>query len=325
MNTIWGVKPKPNQGIWGYLRNRLLSVAMVLGTAFLLLVSMFVSTVMAAMTQFLAGDTKWLAFTLDLLLSFAVATVLFAAIFKFLPDVKIAWRQVWLGAVLTAGLFIVGKYGLTLYFKYATPTSAFGAAGSLVAVLLWIYYSSFILFFGAEFTKVWSLHHGNRQVPEEHAVKVTEEDRAQKGIPSEKRMNQAVAGRLPGAAGADLSAPLGACSPRANRHGPLTYAVAAGALAAGYGARYLLEKRKQEIGDVAAVRLKARLNHIDGKLAQVSRINQYLTRGSVDTRIRQMERAIRSAGTKAEAQKTGRPAWLLRAADFISRMMIPSE
>jgi membrane protein len=173
MNTIWGVKPKPNQAIWGFIRNRLLAVAMVFGIAFLLLVSMFVSTVLAALAKDIAGDTRWFGFVLDIVVSFGVVSLLFAAIFKFLPDAKVKWNHVWAGAILSAALFTVGKYGLALYFKFATPTSAFGAAGSLAAVLLWVYYSSFILFFGAEFTKVWSKEHGQAIVPDEHAVKAT--------------------------------------------------------------------------------------------------------------------------------------------------------
>jgi membrane protein len=193
MNTIWGVKPVPNRGLWDFLRHRLLSLAMVLGTGFLLLVSMFVTTVSDALAEYVAGNSKAVALVLDIVVSFGVSSVLFAAIFKFLPDVKLSWRHVWLGAVITAACFIVGKYALALYFRFASPTSAFGAAGSLAAVMLWVYYSSFILFFGAEFTKVWSIHHlGHRVVPHEHAVKVTEEDRAQQGIPSGKRLNQAL-------------------------------------------------------------------------------------------------------------------------------------
>jgi membrane protein len=180
MNTIWGVKPKPNQGISGFIRNRLLSVGMVFGIAFLLLVSMFVSTVLASMTSGIAGDTKALAFVVDIIVSFGVVTVLFAAILKFLPDVKVPWKHVWLGAVITAALFTVGKYGLTLYFKFASPTSAFGASGSLVAVLLWVYYSSFILFFGAEFTKVWSIRHEHRIAPADHAEKITPDNWAER-------------------------------------------------------------------------------------------------------------------------------------------------
>jgi len=171
MNTIWCVKPKPNQGLRGFIRNRLLAVAMVFGIAFLLLVSMFVSTLLTGLAKEIAGDARWLGIVLDIVISFGVYTLLFAAIFKFLPDAKVSWKYVWLGAVLTAGLFTLGKYGLAIYFKFATPTSAFGAAGSLAAVLLWVYYSSFILFFGAEFTKVWSMQHGQAIVPDENAVK----------------------------------------------------------------------------------------------------------------------------------------------------------
>jgi membrane protein len=170
MNTIWRVKPKPGQGIRGFVRNRLLSIGMVFGIAFLLLVSMFVSTVLAAVARQVAPDAKSLAIVLDIVVSFGVITILFASIFKFLPDAKVKWEHVWLGAILTACLFTVGKYGLTLYFRFGTPTSAFGAAGSLAAVLLWVYYSSFILFFGAEFTKVWALAHGHAIVPDDHAV-----------------------------------------------------------------------------------------------------------------------------------------------------------
>ena len=207
MNTIWGVKPKPNQGVRDFLRNRLLSLAMVFGTGFLLVVSMFLTTATVRLAAYLAGDTRWLALTLDPLVSFGVVSVLFAGIFKFLPDVRLAWRHVWVGAALTAGMFTAGKYALALYFRYATPTSAFGAAGSLAAVLLWVYYSSFILFFGAEFTKVWSVRHlHDAVVPQDNAVKVTEDDRARQGIPTEQRLTDALAGEPLDAGPADTQA-----------------------------------------------------------------------------------------------------------------------
>jgi membrane protein len=193
MNTIWGVKPVPNRGLLDFLRHRLLSLAMVLGIGFLLLVSMFITTITDALAEYLAGNSKAVITALDILVSFGASSVLFAAIFKFLPDVKLSWRHVWLGAVITAACFVVGKSALALYFRLASPTSAFGAAGSVVAVMLWVYYSSFILFFGAEFTKVWSIHHmGHRVVPEQHAVKVTDEDRAQQGIPTKQHLSKAV-------------------------------------------------------------------------------------------------------------------------------------
>jgi membrane protein len=193
MNTIWGVKPKPGPVVWGFIRNRILSLSMIFGIAFLLLISMFITTALTGLAHYFAGSAKPVVFTADLLASFVVLACIFAAMFKFLPDVKIAWRHVWLGAVITAALFTLGKYCLALYFKFASPTSAFGAAGSLAAVLLWVYYSSFILFFGAEFTKVWARHHTRRVEPEEHAVKITEEDRAHQGIPTPSRMGDALA------------------------------------------------------------------------------------------------------------------------------------
>ncbi|HSU65847.1 MAG TPA: YihY/virulence factor BrkB family protein, partial [Tepidisphaeraceae bacterium] len=193
MNTIWGVKPKPGPFIWGFIRNRILSLAMIFGIAFLLLISMFITTVLTGLVRHVAGSARPLVFTADLVTSFVVLAAIFAAMFKFLPDARIAWRHVWLGALLTAALFTLGKYCLALYFKFASPTSAFGAAGSLAAVLIWVYYSSFILFFGAEFTKVWVHHHAPRVAPEEHAVKVTEEDRARQGIPTPRRMAEAMA------------------------------------------------------------------------------------------------------------------------------------
>jgi membrane protein len=195
MNTIWGVKPKPNQGMRDFVRNRLVSLAMVFGTGFLLLVSMCLTTAAVRLAAYFAGEATWLALFLDPAASLVVVTILFGGIFKFLPDVRLAWHHVLVGAGLTAVLFTAGKYALATYFGVAAPTSAFGAAGSLAAVMLWVYYSSFILFFGAEFTKVWSVRHLHEPVvPEANAVKVTEEDRARQGIPTERRLTDALAG-----------------------------------------------------------------------------------------------------------------------------------
>jgi len=143
---------------------------MVFGIGLLLLCSTLFSTVLTAAATFIAGDKGWFAFVVDAIVSFCVVVILFGAVFKLLPDVKLAWKHVWLGAVATAVGFTIGKYGLVVYFKYAAPISAFGAAGSLAAVLLWVYYSSFIFFFGAELTKVWALHHTNQIGPTEDAV-----------------------------------------------------------------------------------------------------------------------------------------------------------
>lgn len=191
LNTVWEVRPRPERGIKGIIRDRFLSMTMVLGSAFLLLVSMFVSSVITGVSSALISHTigtdgvtaKAIAFVIDLCLSTAVVTVLFAAIFRVLPDVRIAWKDVWLGAFVTALLFQVGKYALSLYLTKASPASAYGAAGSIVAVLVWVYYSAQILYFGAEFTQVYANQYGTRIVPSPNAEPLTEEMRQQAGVP----------------------------------------------------------------------------------------------------------------------------------------------
>jgi len=189
LNTIWEVKPKPGRGILGMLRGRFLSMAMVLGTGFLLLISMVLSAALTALTGFMGnafGIGPVLAEILNNVVSFAVITLLFAMIFKFLPDVNVAWSNVWSGAIFTAALFTVGKYLLGLYLGRAATASAYGAAGSLMVILLWVYYSSVILFFGAEFTQVYAKERGARIVPAKHAMGVTEETRGEEGISHEE-------------------------------------------------------------------------------------------------------------------------------------------
>jgi membrane protein len=159
LNTIWNVKP-PNrsaqQGIRTFIFTRVLSFGMVLAVGFLLLVSLFISTAINAAGQSLFGDAQTAAASewLDFVLGFFAVALLFALIFKFLPHKTIHWRDVWLGAGLTALLFSLGRLAISLYLSHSFMVSIYGAAGSLVVLLLWVYYSAQILFFGAEFTKV---------------------------------------------------------------------------------------------------------------------------------------------------------------------------
>ena len=175
MNTIWGVKAKPSRGIWGFLRNRFLSFAMVAGICFLLLVSLVVEALLKGFSHYvqsvLPGGIE-IAFTVYLVFDFAVVVLLFAIIFKFLPDVKIQWQDVWIGAVITAILFGIGKWLLGFYLGSGAAGSAYGAAGSLITLLLWVYYSSQILLFGAEFTQVYAARAGRAFKPSEYAVRV---------------------------------------------------------------------------------------------------------------------------------------------------------
>ena len=155
LNTIWGVTPK-DQGVWGILHQRFISFALILAIGFLLLVSLVVSAFLTGLSQFVGnffGATAFVAHALDLVVSLMFATALFAMIYKILPDVKIEWRDVWVGAGLTSILFSIGKILIGLYLGSSGITSPYGAAGSLITILLWVYYSSLIFFLGAEFTK----------------------------------------------------------------------------------------------------------------------------------------------------------------------------
>ena len=175
LNTIWGVKAKPGTGIWGFLRARFLSFAMVGGICFLLLVSLAIEALLKGFSHYVQSVLPGgivIAVTVYLVFDFAVVVLLFAMIFKFLPDVKIQWRDVWIGAVMTAILFGLGKWLLGFYLGSGAAGSAYGAAGSLITLLLWVYYSSQILLFGAEFTQVYAQRAGRAFKPSEYAVLV---------------------------------------------------------------------------------------------------------------------------------------------------------
>jgi membrane protein len=175
LNTIWGVKAKPGLGIWGFLRSRFLSFAMVGGIFFLLLVSLAIEALLKGFSHYVQSVLPGgivVALTIYIVFDFAVVVVLFAMIFKFLPDVEIRWRDVWIGAVMTAMLFGIGKWLLGFYLGSGAAGSAYGAASSLIALLLWVYYSSQILLFGAEFTQVYAARAGRAFEPTEYAVRI---------------------------------------------------------------------------------------------------------------------------------------------------------
>ena len=175
LNTIWGVKAKPARGIWGFLRSRFLSFAMVAGICFLLLVSLAIEALLKGFSRYaqsvLPGGLV-VALTVYPIFDFAVVVLLFAMIFKVLPDIKIQWRDVWIGAVLTAILFGIGKWLLGFYLGSGAAGSVYGAASSLITLLLWVCYSSQILLFGGEFTQVYAARAGRAFKPTEYAVRV---------------------------------------------------------------------------------------------------------------------------------------------------------
>lgn len=184
-NTIWGVVPKPGRGLVQILKDRFLSFAMVTGIGFLLLVSLAVSAWLAALGKFfseLLPAPELALKAIDVGISFAVITLLFALMFKLLPDVHVAWRDVWLGAAVTSLLFTAGKSLIGLYLGKSSVASVYGAAGSLVVILVWVYYSAQIVILGAEFTKVWTRRRGSGFVPDDKALPLTHEAKAEQGM-----------------------------------------------------------------------------------------------------------------------------------------------
>jgi membrane protein len=177
LNRIWEVKPKPGRGIRGVLRDRFFSFAMVMGVAFLLLVTLVVSAGLAGLTGFFKGFIPFPALweVLNTLIGIGVTGVLFALIFKLVPDVKVAWKDVWVGGLVTAVAFAVGRIALAWYVGRSATVSPFGAAGSLVALIVWVYYSAQILFMGAEFAQVYASRYGSRIVPSPNAVPIDAE------------------------------------------------------------------------------------------------------------------------------------------------------
>lgn len=172
LNHVWHVRAAPANALWGFLRHRLLSFALILSIGFLLAVSLVLSAVLAAVQNYLSGlaiadVTVWQI--LNAVVSFTLFTVLIAMIFKYLPDAIIHWRDVWLGAFITAVLFVGGKFLIGLYLGQAGIGSLFGAAGSVVVFMVWIYYAALIFFFGAEVTEAVARHRGRAVRPSEHA------------------------------------------------------------------------------------------------------------------------------------------------------------
>jgi membrane protein len=204
LNRAWEVKPDPHRGgVKSFFGKRLLSLGMVGTIAFLLLVSLVISAALSAFgdrLEALGGISGTVMQIAQVVLSLAVVTMLFAAIFKILPDARVAWRDVWVGAVFTTVLFVAGKFLIGFYLSRAEPGDSFGAAGALAVILIWVYYSAMIVFLGAEFTQVWSTEKGRGIEPEEGAVRVeTKTVPTAKPHPPRRRTRKSPAGDSGGA------------------------------------------------------------------------------------------------------------------------------
>ncbi|MFB2875663.1 YihY/virulence factor BrkB family protein [Floridanema aerugineum] len=194
LNTIWEVQPKPGRPVKGFVRRNVLSFTMVLGIGFLLLVSLIISATLSAISSYFSHlvpgfDVLWQV--VNFLISFGITSFLFAMIFKFLPNVQITWGDVWIGAIITSLLFSIGRFLLGWYLGKGSFGSTYGAAGSLIIILAWVYYAAQILFFGAEFTQVYARSFGSQIMPDEDAVSLTRDDRIQQGIPYKEDVDAA--------------------------------------------------------------------------------------------------------------------------------------
>lgn len=179
LNIVWGVKAKPEKQFMKFLHDRLFSLGLILTVGFLLLVSLVLSAFLGALSEWIGArfsETVTVLFkALDMGLSLAVITVLFAAIFKVLPDAEVRWRDVWVGAVATSALFVIAKFLIGFYFGRSDPGLAYGAAGSIVLILLWVSYTSMVLLFGAEFTRVYAEYRGRGIAPSPIAEPVNDD------------------------------------------------------------------------------------------------------------------------------------------------------
>jgi membrane protein len=180
LNRIWEVRINPDKsGLKMLIRARAISFGVILTIGFLLLISLVITAALTALSGWVEERMPdfflYIFYVVDFLISISIITLLFAMLFRFLPDVHIEWKSVWTGAVITALLFVIGKYALALYFGKAEPGSTYGAAGSIILILLWVFYSCLIMFFGAEFTQVYARRYGHRVEPNENAVRIHDE------------------------------------------------------------------------------------------------------------------------------------------------------
>ena len=185
MNTVWGVTPEEGGDIWHLVKKRFFSFTLVVGVAFMLLVSLVVSAGLAALDEYARGvvpEAENLLQWLNFVASLALTIFLFAATLKVVPDALVRWNDVWVGATITGVLFTIGKWALGEFLATTATVASYGAAGSIVLLMLWVYYSTNIFFFGAEFTKVWARRHGTPIRPDEDAERLTAEERAEQGM-----------------------------------------------------------------------------------------------------------------------------------------------
>lgn len=203
INKIWGIKPKPKKGWLKMLRNRFLSFSVIASLGFLLLVSLGISAIIEALMSSFQANYPDVAvifvYIINLVLTLGITAVIFGVIFKVLPDAQIKWKDIMAGAIATAVLFMLGKFGISFYISKANVGSTYGAAGSIVILLLWVYYSSIILYFGAEFTKAYAVQYGSAIHPNDYAVttKQVEVETGKQTVQAKENMEHVVKEKTP--------------------------------------------------------------------------------------------------------------------------------
>jgi membrane protein len=341
MNRIWKVKPKAGNALWAFIQSRLLSVVVLAIAAVLLVGSVIVAGWLTKRTSSMGMGWAALSWVINLLVSLGVLTLLFALLYRTVPDAEIEWRSTWFGSFISAILFEAGKYGLTAYFKYASPSSAYGAVGSLAAVLIWIYYSSLIVFFGAEFTQVYTKVRGHPLRPSKHAQFLSECDETETATPSREDPQRKPprpdgSKQAPSQYGQVLApharayrssaAHSGAGEARRLQQQMLLRnylsagaGLAVGAIIGGYGILQSRRAPNPRTRDVAAARLKRRARRVEEKIDHASRMKSFLEQEDANARLDLVRERIREANRKPTLRSAppAKPKWVAQAARLV--------
>ncbi|HEY2589726.1 MAG TPA: YihY/virulence factor BrkB family protein [Tepidisphaeraceae bacterium] len=333
MNRVWKLKPKPGRALVAFIRARLKSIVVLGIAALLILGSIAVAGWISHFAEQHGMGWKFLTWAIDFIATVVALTLIFAMVFKTVPDAEIEWKSTLIGAVLTAVLFALGKYALALYFRFAAPASAFGAVGSLAAVLIWIYYSAQIALFGAVFTQVYAKVRDHGVRPSKHAEFLKELDETETATPSQedpgskpprpipRRQPSTTGGRAPVDAG--YAAVLGQYVPSGHAHAEFPRdqeaeqeqvvmrnlivagaGVAFGALLGGYGAMQIRRPKARPAKQVAQARLQRRLDTVEQKVAHASRVKEFLEQDDANERLDEIRQRMRIRESRSRA-KTG--------------------
>lgn len=330
MNRIWKVKPKPGRALWGFFRSRLLSLFVLVISVILLLGSVVVTAWMQHLSASLGIGWKFVSWIIEVGVSIGVLTLLFALFYRTVPDARIEWQSTLVGALISAVLFELGRYGLVVYFRYAAPASAFGAVGSLAAVLIWIYYSCLIIFFGAEFTQVYATARGAGIRPSRHAEALKECDETESATPS-----SAEPGEKPQRPGqgpqprrlADQPSYASVLSPyipppaREGSKGSSkvttllagAFGLAAGTLVGGFAAARAGFFQSPSRANIRSVALRRRLGRAERQLARAVRIRRFLEADGLEQRVEALRQRVQGAQQRPAGTWMSRVAHALRS------------